>query len=110
MHKRTRDTGLQLDDSETQGGDGEVPRTVDGAVPLELRGGGQAELVGEVASLVVVLAVLVFVESQDVGAVLVVVDPVLTLLAQFEQVVQIHRKVPFEEAVTQSLTVRVCGR
>lgn len=53
---------------------------------------------GQVASLVVVLAVLVFVESQDVGAVLVVVDPVFALLTQFEQAVQIHRQVSFQEA------------
>lgn len=100
MHKRTGDIGLQLDDGETQRGDGEAARTVDGTVPLEFGGGRQAELVGEVAPLVMVLTVLVFVESQDVGAVLVVVDPVFTLLAQFEQVVQIHRKVSFEEAET----------
>jgi len=35
---------------------------VDGAVPLEVGGGGEAELVGEVAPLVVVLPVLVLVE------------------------------------------------
>ncbi|TNN44859.1 hypothetical protein EYF80_044948 [Liparis tanakae] len=98
VHKGPRDVGLQLDDGETQGGDGQAARPVDGAVPLELRRGGQAELVGEVAPLVVVLAVLVLVQGQDVGAVLVVVDPVFTLLAQFEQVVQIHRQVPFQEA------------
>lgn len=90
MHEWSRDVGLQLDDGETQRGDSQAPRTVDGAVPLELCCRGQAELVGEVTSLVVVLAVLVLVQCQDVGAVLVVVDPVFTLLAQFEQVVQIH--------------------
>lgn len=61
MHKWSRDIGLQLDDGETQGGDSQAPRTVDGAVPFELRRGGQAELVGEVAPLVVVLPVLMFV-------------------------------------------------
>lgn len=100
VHKWCRDIGLQLDDGETQGGDSQAPRPIDGAVPLELRGGSQAELVGEVASLVMVLTVLVFVEGQDIGAVLVVVDPVLTLLTQFEQVVQIHCKFPFKEAET----------
>lgn len=89
MHKWSRDIGLQLDDGETQGGDSQAPWTVDRAVPFELCRGGQAELVGEVAPLVVVLSVLVLVKGQDVGAVLVVVDPVFTLLTQFEQVVQI---------------------
>lgn len=105
MHKRTGDVGLQLDDGEAQGGDGQAPRAVDGAVPLELGRGGQAELVGEVASLVVVLAVLMLVQGQDVGAVLVVVDPVFTLLTQFEQVVQVHRQVPFEEAEARRFAV-----
>lgn len=100
VHKRSRDVGFQLDDGETQGGDRQTPRPVDGAVPLELGRSGQAELVGEVAPLVVVLPVLVLVEGQDVGAVLVVVDPVFTLLTQFEQVVQIHCEVLFEEAET----------
>ena len=110
MHEGPGDIALQLDDGETQGGDSQAPRTIDGTVPLELRGGGQAELVGEVASLVMVLTVLMFVEGQDFGAVLVVVDPVFTLLTQFEQIVQIHRKVPFKEAETRSFTVRVCRR
>lgn len=101
MHKWSGDIGLQLDDGETQGGDGQAPRAVDGAVPLELGRRGQAELVGQVAPLVVVLSVLVFVQGQDVGAVLVVVDPVFTLLTQLEQVVQIHRQVPFQEAETR---------
>lgn len=61
MHKRSGDIGLQLDDGETQGGDSQAPGAIDGAVPLELRCRGQAELVGEVASLVVVLAVLMLV-------------------------------------------------
>lgn len=106
MHKRPGDVGLQLDDGEAQGGDGQASRTVDRAVPFELRGGGQAELVGEVAFLVVVLPVLMFVEGQDVGAVLVLVDPVFTLLAQLEQVVQIHRQVPFQEAEPYRLGIR----
>lgn len=42
---------------------------------------------GEVALLVIILPVLMFVERQDVGAELVLVDPVLALLTQFEQVV-----------------------
>lgn len=105
MHKRSRDVRLQLDDGKTQGGDRQASRTVDGAVPFELRRGGQAKLVGEVTLLVVVLPVLMFVEGQDVGAVLVLVDPVFTLLAKFEQVVQIHRQVPFQEAETQGLDV-----
>lgn len=53
---------------------------------------------GEVPLLVVVFTVLVLVESQDVGAVLVHVGPVFTFLAQFEQVVQVHSLVPFGEA------------
>lgn len=100
MHKRSGDVGLQLDDGEPQRGDGQAPRPVDGAVPFELGRGGEAELVGEVSSLVVVLAVLMFVQGQDVGAELVVVDPVFTLLAQLEQVVHIDCQVPFEEAET----------
>lgn len=87
MHKRSRHVGFQLDDGEPNGGDGQTPRPVDRAVPFELWGGGQAELVGEVALLVVILPVLMFVERQDVGAELVLVDPVLALLTQFEQVV-----------------------
>ena len=88
MHEGPGDVALQLDDGETQGGDGQRPRAVDGAVPLELGGRGQAELVRQVAPLVVVLAVLVLVEGQHVGAVLVMVHPVFTLLAQLEQIVQ----------------------
>lgn len=42
---------------------------------------------GEVAFLVIVLAVLMFVECQGVGAVLVLVDLVFTLLTQLEKVV-----------------------
>lgn len=100
VHEGSRDICLQVDDGEAQRGHGQAAGPVDGAVPLELGRGGQAELVREVASLVVVLPVLVLVEGQDVGAVLVVVDPVLSLLTQFEQVVQIHLQVPSEEAET----------
>lgn len=106
VHKGSWHVGLQLDNGETQGGDSEAPRPVDGAVPFELRRGGQAELVGQVAPLVVVLAVLMLVQGQDVGAVLVVVHPVFTLLAQFEQVVNIHCQVPFQEAEARRLTIR----
>lgn len=87
MHERSRHVRLQLDDGEPKRGDGQTPRPVDGPVPFEVGGGGQAELVGEVALLVVILSVLMFVECQHVGAVLVLVDPVLALLTQFEQVV-----------------------
>lgn len=110
MHKWSRDIGLQLDDGETQGGDSEASRPIDGTAPLELGRGCQAELVGEVASLVVVLAVLMLVQSQNIGAVLVVVDPVFTFLAQFEQVVQVHHQVPFEEAETCPFTVTAYRR
>lgn len=34
------DIGLQLDDGEPQGGDGQHLGSVDGAVPLEIPGGG----------------------------------------------------------------------
>lgn len=110
VHKRSWHVGLQLDNGEAKGGDSEAPRAIDGAVPFELRRGGQAELVGQVASLVMVLAVLVLVEGQDVGAVLVVVHPVLTLLAQFEQVVNIHRQVPLQEAEARRLAIGAHGR
>lgn len=110
MHEWTRDVGLQLDDGETQRGDGETPGSVDGAAPLELRRRGQAELVGEVAPLVVVLAVLVLVQGQDVGAVLVVVVPVFPLLAQFEHVVDVYPQISLQEAETRRLTVRVNRR
>lgn len=53
---------------------------------------------GEVASLVVVLAVLMFVQRQDIGAVLVLVGPVFTLLAQFEHIIKISPRVTFQEA------------
>lgn len=78
------DVALQLDDGEPQGGDGQHLGAVYRAVPLELAGGGHAELVREVAPLVVVLAVLVFVKCQGVCAVLVLVDPEFALLAQLE--------------------------
>lgn len=52
-----------------------------GAVPLELAGGCHAELVREVASLVVVFAMLVLVKCQSICAVLVVVDAEFALLA-----------------------------
>lgn len=42
---------------------------------------------GEVPPLVVVLPVLMLVQRQDVGAVLVMVNPIFTLLTQFEQVI-----------------------
>lgn len=88
MHERRRDARFQLDDCETQRGNGETPRAVNGAVPLELGRRGQTELVGEVPPLVVVLPVLMLVECQQVDAVLVAVDPVLPFLTQFEQGVQ----------------------
>lgn len=105
MHERSGHTGFQLCDGETQGGDSQAPRPVDGAVPFELGCCGQAELMGQVAPLVVVLSVLMFVEGQDVGTVLVQVDPVLPLLAQLEQAVHVHFQVPFQEAEAQRLAV-----
>lgn len=98
MHERARHAALQLDDGEAEGAHCDTAAAMDGAAPLEFRRGGQAELVGEVPLLVVVFTVLVLVESQDVGAVLVHVGPVFTFLAQFEQVVQVHSLVPFGEA------------
>lgn len=53
---------------------------------------------GEVASLVMVLAVLMLVQRQDIGAVLVLIGPVFTLLAQFEHIVEIFPYVTFQEA------------
>lgn len=55
MHERCRDVVLQLDDGESQGGNGQKLGAVDGAVPLELPCWCHAELVGEVPPLVVVL-------------------------------------------------------
>lgn len=65
---------------------------------------------GQVASLVVVLSVLMFVEGQDVGTVLVVVDSVFTLLTQLEQAVQIHLQVPFQETEAHRLAIRASRR
>lgn len=110
MHKRPRHIVFQLYDGETQGGDSQAPRSIDGAVPFELGRRCQAELVGQVASLVVILPVLMLVEGQDIGAVLVVVDPVFALLTQFEQAVQIHFQVPFQEAEAQRLTIGASRR
>lgn len=98
MHEWAGHAALQLDDSEAEGAHCDTAAAVDGAAPLEFGRRGQAELVGEVPLLVVVLTVLVLVESEEVGAVLVHVGPVFTFLAQFEQVVQVHRRVPFGEA------------
>lgn len=106
VHERSRDVRFQLDDGEAQRGDRQAPRPVDGAVPLELGRRGQAELVREVALLVIVLAVLMLVERQGVGAVLVLVYPVFALLTQFEQVVQIHRQVPFQEGEARGVGSR----
>lgn len=100
MHKRARHAALQLDDGEAEGAHCDTAAAVDRAAPLELGRGGQAELVGEVSLLVMVLTVLVLVESQEVGAILVHVGPVFTFLPQFEQVVQVYDCVPFGEAET----------
>lgn len=54
----------------------------------------------EVASLIMVLTVLMLVQCQDIGAILVVVAPVFTLLAQFEHIVEIYPQVSFQEAET----------
>lgn len=101
MHKRSRYICFQLDDGESEGGDRQAPWAIDWAVPFKLGGGGQAELVRQVSSLVMVLAVLMFVECQDIGAVLVVVNSVLSLLAQFEQAVQIQCQLFFQDAESQ---------
>lgn len=61
MHKWCRDIGLQLDDSETQCCNSDASGPVDGSIPLELGRCSQAELVREVAPLVMVLAVLMLV-------------------------------------------------
>lgn len=81
MHEWARHAALQLDDGQAEGAHCDAAAAVDGATPFELGRGCQAELVGEVPLLVMVLAVLVLVESQDVGAVLVDVGPVFTFLA-----------------------------
>lgn len=98
MHERARHAALQLDDGEAEGANCDTAAAVDGAAPLEIGGCGQAKLVGEVPLLVVVLTVLMLVESQEVGAVLVHVSSVFTFLAKFEQVVQVYRRVLFGEA------------
>ena len=112
VHEGPRDIGLQLDDGEAQGGCRQRPGAMDGAVPLELRGRGQAELVRQVAPLVVVLAVLVLVEGQDVGAVLVMVHPVFALLTQLEQVVHacLGRWVSSDRTSTGGIAIGACGR
>lgn len=78
------DVVLQLDDSEPQCGHDEQPGTVNWAVPFEVSSRGQAELVREVSALVMVLSVLVLVERQSVGAILVLVGAVLAFLTQAE--------------------------
>ena len=92
VHEGPGHTALQLDDGEPQRGHRQHAGAVDGAVPAEVCGGGEAELVAEVAALVVVLTVLVLVQRQHVGAELVVVHAVLPLLAQAEQVCRVCPK------------------
>lgn len=55
---------------------------------------------GEVASLVMVLAMLMLVQCQDIGTMLVLVASIFTLLAQFEHIVEIYTRVPFLESKT----------
>lgn len=78
------DVVLQLDDTEPQCGHDEQPGAINWAVPFEVSSRGQAELVREVSALVVVLSVLVLVERQSVGAILVLVGAVLAFLTQAE--------------------------
>lgn len=61
VQKWCRDVVLQLDNSKPQCAHGEHPGAINRAVPLELPSRGQAELVREVSTLVVVLSVLMFV-------------------------------------------------
>ena len=55
MHEGGGDVVLQLDDGEPQRGDGQHLGAVDGTVPLEVPRRRHAELVGQVAPLVVIL-------------------------------------------------------
>lgn len=50
---------------------------------------------GEVASFVMVLAMLMLVQCQEIGTILVLVAPIFTLLAQFEHIVDIYSQVLF---------------
>lgn len=78
------DVVLQLDNSEPECAGGEHPRAINRAVPLEVSSRRQAELMREMSAFVVVLAVLVLVESQSIGAILVLVDTILAFLTQAE--------------------------
>lgn len=49
----------------------------------------------EVASLVMIFTVLMLVQRQDIDAILVLVAPIFTFLAQFEQIGEIYPQVPF---------------
>lgn len=95
MHEWTRNIALQLDNGEAQSADSKTSWSIDWAVPLELWCCGQAELVREVASLVMVFTVLMLVQRQDIDAILVLVAPIFTFLAQFEQIGEIYPQVPF---------------
>lgn len=55
MHKRCWNIVLELDDGESQCGDGQNLRAVNGPVPFKLSRCCHAELVGEMSPLVVVL-------------------------------------------------------
>lgn len=100
MHKWAWHTALQLDDGEAECANSYTVATMNGAAPLELGSCSQAELMGKVPLLVVVLTMLVLVQSEEVCAVLVYVVPVFTFLAKFEQVVQIHHRFLFRETQT----------
>ena len=84
VHERRRDVSLQLRDGQPQRRNCQDAVAVHRAVPLELGQMRQAELVGEVASLVAQLGVLGFVEAERVAAVLVLVDFVVAFHAQTE--------------------------
>ena len=79
MQKVSGEVGLHLGNAQTQRGQDRVVDAVDTAVPLELAGNGQRELVGQVAPLVPILVVLVLVQRQAVCRVLVLVTAVTTL-------------------------------
>ena len=67
------DIVLQLSDGHHQGVSDQGLPPHQGPIPLELTQLGQAELVGEVAPLVPLLVMLVFVEGQRITGVLILI-------------------------------------
>jgi len=69
MQQRRRDAAFQLEDAGSQRGKNERLRAERRAVPRELAGRRQAELVRQMPAFVALVGVLVLVERQRVGAV-----------------------------------------